>query len=363
MSGFDLTQTLDGTKTIVLNYLPIGLTSVFLNDNEQYISANCELSPSSNVTYTENNVSIEYKAKRVFIVGNANNSKMNEILGMSMDGQLIIENKNSNGDKILYMCFPLVVTNPGPRSSSIDALIQLATSGTSVTQLTADFQKDITAKVVPDLKYIEYQSSKGNNAKVILYGAPISIISVYLKKLENNLTLFNTQPTEYSILGPVVPGDWMECDYVPLDSDEVSTYNLPVGSGLVQDNAAYNSLRTMLMYILFLIFTGLMYTLIPTIYIYMLKFMFNFTETKTPPAQRSQMGKFDGFMIVFCSILVLLFIVIGSTSDASYAPQLLLYGVVLGILVLLGYIVITSKKSMQENWPIMNIQKDSATKV
>lgn len=91
--------------------------------------------------------------------------------------------------------------------------------------------------------------------------------------------------------------------------------------------------------------------------------MFNFTETKTPPAQRSQMGKFDGFMIIFCSILVLLFIVIGSTSDASYAPQLLLYGVVLGILVLLGYIVITSKKSMQENWPIMNIQKDSATKV
>ena len=91
--------------------------------------------------------------------------------------------------------------------------------------------------------------------------------------------------------------------------------------------------------------------------------MFNFTETKTPPAQRSQMSKFDGFMIIFCSILVLLFIVIGSTSDSSYAPQLLLYGVVLGILVLLGYIVITSKKSMQENWPIMDIQKDSAAKI
>ena len=134
------------------------------SDSDKNITATCEDSSSSNITFVENNVSTEYKAKKIYIVGTANNTKVNMISGVASDGQLIIRNANANGDKILYTCFPLVVTNPGPRNSGIDAIIQTATSGTPKTSLSVDFNADIFAKEVPELRYVEYTSNLGNSA-------------------------------------------------------------------------------------------------------------------------------------------------------------------------------------------------------
>ena len=301
MNEFNLNKTTDGTKSITLNYLPLGLNNILFSDSDKNITATCEDSSSSNITFVENNVSTEYKAKKIYIVGTANNTKVNMISGVASDGQLIIRNANANGDKILYTCFPLVVTNPGPRNSGIDAIIQTATSGTTKTSLSVDFNADIFAKEVPELRYVEYTSNLGNSAKVVTFAAPISIISVYLKALENNTNLFNIQPDSYSILTPPVPGEWMECDYVPIDSEEVEAYNLPVSSSLVQDSAAHNSLKTMFMYILFLIFTGLSYTMIPLVYKYILKLVFEFSGTIIRNEQLKKMGMFD---VVMRSLLI-----------------------------------------------------------
>ena len=68
---------------------------------------------------------------------------------------------------------------------------------------------------------------------------------------------------------------------MPIDSsEEVATYSLPVGSGLVQENAAYNSLKTMMTYIMFIIFTALSYMMIPYTYTFLLQQVFNYTQTK-----------------------------------------------------------------------------------
>ena len=143
----------------------------------------------------------------------------------------------------------------------------------------------------------------------------------------------------------------MECDYVDVDSDNVA---VTISSGMVQDNAAYNSLRTMMMYILFIIFTAFSYTLIPQIYILMLKAFFAFMEAETKGKQSRAMESFDLGALIFFFVLCFLFIIIG----VNQSPLLFLYGVCLGILTMLGHIIIKSKKSMAaaEEWPITEIQ-------
>jgi|SaaInlStandDraft_6_1057023.scaffolds.fasta_scaffold39837_2 hypothetical protein len=353
MTGFNLNNTIDGTKSIKINYLPIGLNNITFDSTNKKIVATCELSSTSNATFTDNNVTTEYKAKQIYIVGKANDTKINMINGIESDGQLIIKNVNANGDKILYMCFPLIVTNPGPISGGIDAVIQTATSGTSDSTLTVDFQSDIFATEVPQLKYIHYTSNKGNSANVVTFGSPVKIISVYLKTLENNTNLFNIQPAVYSILAPPTPGEWMECDYVPIDSAEVESqsFELPIQSGIVQQASAQDSLKTMFMYILFLLFTGLSYTIIPISYKYALKLLFDLNGDVQKPGRVKTMGRFDLITRIVLIILIVTFFVIGE--------QYLLYGIIITIITLLGYIIISSKKSMAGNhWPIEELERE-----
>ena len=142
----------------------------------------------------------------------------------------------------------------------------------------------------------------------------------------------------------------MECDYVPIDSEEVETYNLPVTSSLVQDSAAHNSLKTMFMYILFIIFTGLSYTLIPSIYKYILKLVFEFTGTIVRNEKIKKMGYFDitmRFTIIAVSIICFLM-----------GEQYILYGVILAIVALLGHVIISSRKSLVEDWPIKELERE-----
>ena len=354
MSSFDLSKPVDTSKSISLNYIPIGLKNIIYNDDKVNISAECETSPSSHVTFTDNNIKSEYKATRVYIVGIGQDpTTINQISGIASKGQLIIKNVDTDNNEVLFMCFPLVVTNPGPSNSGIDALIR--TAGSQTTTLTVNFNNDIFAKEIHEVKYLEYTSSLGNAARVVTFAHPISIISTRLLELQNNENFFDIQPSEYSVLTPSSPGEWMECDYVPIDSEEVETYNLPVTSSLVQDSAAHNSLKTMFMYILFLLFTGMSYSIIPAIYQYILSFLFVIFDTNGYSARTAFMGKFDAVMKVLLLALIIMFFWMGQ--------QFILYGIVISIVTLLGYIIISSKKSndtKDDFWPINEIEKDEA---
>jgi len=351
MNEFNLSKSIDTSKSITLNYIPIGLKNILLNTDDKNITAECETSPSSHVTFTDNNIKSEFKATSVCIVGTANDTKVNQISGVASNGQLIIKNVDTDNNEVLFMCFPLVVANPGPSNSGIDALIRIAAPDIPTT-LTVNFNADIFAKEISEVKYVEYSSSLGN-ARVVTFAHPISIISAQLMGLENNTNFFNLQPSEYSILTPSTPGEWMECDYVPIDSEEVETYNLPVSSSLVQDSAAHNSLKTMFMYILFLLFTGMSYSVIPAIYKYILSFLFINLGTTGQSARKIFMDRFDTIMRVSLLILIIIFFAIGN--------QFILYGIVISIVTLLGYIIISSKKSNDKKddvWPINEIERD-----
>lgn len=359
MSGFDLNKTLDTSKSITINYLPIGITSIFRDDINKYISADCAISSSSNITYTDNNISTEYKANKLWIISDANDTKMNIVNGVQANAQLIIRHVNSNGDKVLFMCFPLNVTNPGPPRGAIDSIVRATID--NVTQMTVSLNEDIFRDSVSDTKYVEYVSNLGNNATVIVFGRAIDIISVNVLDLENNLTnLFNVNSEQYNIIGSPPPGEWMECDYVPLDSDEVAAYNLPVSSGLVQDNAANNSLKTMMMFIVFILMAVVCFNIIPVSYVFLLQFVFSFSDITNPIEQRGSMNRVNQMCVVIFGILAGYFLYIGVFGDPNVYPnyaQYLLYGILICVLMIITYLILESKKSLSKDWPIDEIQR------
>ena len=65
MSGFDLSKTVDTSRSVVINYLPLGITSIFRDEVNQYITADCAISSSSNITYTDGGNTTEYKASKL----------------------------------------------------------------------------------------------------------------------------------------------------------------------------------------------------------------------------------------------------------------------------------------------------------
>ena len=357
MSGFDLNKTQDTTKSVIINYLPLGITSIFRDDVNQYITADCAISSSSNITYTDNNVTTEYKANKLWIISDANDTKMNVINGVQANAQLIIRNINSNGDKVLFMCFPLNVTNPGPPRGAIDSIVRATLD--NISQMTVTLNDDIFRETVPNTKYIEYTSNLGNNAVVIMFGRALDIISVNVLNLENNLELFNIQPDNYDILGAPVPGEWMECDYVPIDSQEVASYSLPVASGLIQDSSVSNSFNTMMLFIVFIIFAVICFNVIPLSYIYLLQFVFSFSDVVNPIEQRATMGRVNMMIVVILGAIAGYLLYIGIFADPNVYPnyaQYLLYGVIICVVLLIGYLIIESKKSLSKNWPIDDIQ-------
>lgn len=358
MSGFDLNKTQDTTKSVVINYLPLGLTSIFRDDSNKFITSDCAVSASSNITYTENGNTIEYKANKLWIVSNSNDTTMNMINGVESNAQLIIRNINANGDKILFMCFPLNVVNPGPQKGAIDSIVRATMN--NVTQMTVTLNDDIYRETVPNMKYIEYTSNLGNNATVIVYGRALEVISTSILTLENNIDLFDIQPDEYNILGAPVPGEWMECDYVPIDSEEVASYSLPVSSGLVQDSAANNSLKTMMMFIVFIILAVVCFNIIPVSYIFLLQFVFSFSDIVEPIEQRSTMTRVNQVIVGVLGLVAGYFLYIGIFSNPSVYPnyaEYLLYGIIICVLLLISYLIIESKKAFSQEWPIDEIQK------
>lgn len=355
--GFNLSKAPDTTKSVIVNYSSLGLTSLFRDETNNYITADCTLSSSSNVTYTDNNVTTEYKANKLWFISDgsttSNITPMNQINGVTTTGQLIIRNMNTNGDKTLFICFPLFQTTA--EQGPIDNILLAVKNKQS--NLVFELEKQLT----PGTKYVEYTSTKGNKATVLTYGTAIEIRSELIKALENNLDLFNLQPKEYNIISGPLPGEWMECDYVPIDSDEVATYNLPVSSQLVQDSSAHNSFKTMIMFILFIFIAIACFTVIPGAYVFFLGFILNYSEIKTPDDQRKTMNKVNQIILIIFGIAIIQCFYIGVFASPEKYPnyaQYLLWGIILSVFIGVCYLVMESKKSMSKDWPIDDIQRN-----
>ncbi len=362
---FDLTKEVDAAKTIKINYLPMGVTNIINDTKNNWIAGTCGRGASSNVTYTDSGITKEYKADKLWIVSNKNgagDTPLQLVNGVDYNAELIIRNLDTNNNDPMYICFLLNVAEHGPKNGQIDGIVRAATANPPVTSLSVDLNADIFRINNPNAKYIQYKSS--NKRNVFIYSEPIRITAVEIFGLENNITYFDMNASDYSLIGSPVPGDWMECDYVPIDAEEVTSYNLPVASGLIQDQSANQSLKTMVMFILFIIFMGLSYTIIPTAYLYTAKVIFDFTKTRLATEQTDQLKSVNTGLTVLIAgtALILLFSgagVFGDTTNMPNAGLYLLIGMSLGIFYMIGYVILQSKFAADSKWPVNKIQEDA----
>lgn len=349
--GFNPNQTPDNSQSITVNYPAMGLTAIMNDPVNSYITALCSKSSTSNVSYTNAQGTTEYKANKLWIVSNASgtNNQLHNVQGTMPNGELIIQNFDTNGSKVLYMCFLLSLTSADFQNGQIDNLLNTASLEASMQTVTLN--ADINAKPDPTAKYIVYTSSKlGPGATVVIFTQPIYVTSVNLMALQNNVGLFDMAAATSAVIPTSVAGSWMECDYVPIGTDEVTTFNLPMGSGLMNDIASFGSFRTIVMFIVFFFICAFAYAIIPIAYSSLAARML-FLQKLGPSApnnlKRDRIWYMDVVLTIIFGVLSIVLIGIGAFADPSVVANtstLLLSGFCIGVIYIIGYIIIQSKK-------------------
>ena len=92
--------------------------------------------------------------------------------------------------------------------------------------------------------------------------------------------------------------------------------------------------------------------MIPLVYKYILKLVFEFSGTIIRNEQLKKMGMFDLVMRSLLIGVVIVFFMLGE--------QYILYGVVIAIATLLGYIIVSSKKAMLKDWPVDELEREQS---
>ena len=355
-AGFNPNQTPDSTQSITVNYLPMGLTGVLNDPNNYCISALCSKSSTPNVTYSNSSGQQQFMANKLWIVGNAQGSltPLHSVQGIapgSVNGELIVQNINTNGDQVLYTCFLLCVTATAiPGAEQIDNILNVTPQNNT---LTVDLGAAINSKPVSNPAYIQYQSTVlgPNNPTVIIFTQPIWITSVNLFTLQNNLGLFDmpmpSTPSNYAVIPLNVPGSWMECDYVPIDGGEVTTYNLPISSDLVKSGSMFSSLQTVILFIVFFFLCAMSYFIVPAMYLAVIYRVLG-RSYLDQNEKRTRILWADIAISAILAGTAIILICVGTfapPASVTNSGDILLSGFSIGIIYIISYIIIQAKKS------------------
>lgn len=353
MASFSIDKTPDATQSVNISFATLKSSNIIKSDiSPKLIQADCAMDgPGANVTYTKSNVTANFTASKLQICG-----QIHDINGMSYDGELVIQTlpmTNAGLTPPLYMCF-LLSSNSTNNKSDIDDLFK----STSASQLPLNISADANGA-----KYILYKSTDAQGAPCIvaIFTTPI-LIQSSLSGYTKTTPWFKPATADYIVIQSNSDGDWMECDYVPVGSETVTTYNLPIQSSIIKDSNALDSLRTIIMFVVFFIICVFSYFLIPVIYVavagYIVKSKFFTSMTGTMNAEntgaedknknnRKTILYMDYVLSFLFGGLGLILISVGAFSDTSKVENtgdLLLTGFSLSMIYIIGYIVIQSKK-------------------
>jgi hypothetical protein len=346
MATFSTEKAPDVTQNIIQKIKNLNVSNVTRSDaNPKLIQADCKMAgPGSNITYSKSNVTTNYTSSQIRICG-----KLHNIDDVSYDGELVIRNDpmtNSGAIPPLYMCF-LLSSNTNNVANEVDNLFNKESD--NITNFNVPVNSD-------GAKYILYKSSDTNGTPCIvaIFLNPILIktsLTGYSKSIDWFKVTPSPSPTDYSILKSDSDGDWMECDYVPVDSETVTTYSLPIQSNIIKDSNALDSLRTIIMFVVFFIICVFSYFLIPVIYVaiagYILKSKLLEGKSNTASDPKKTVLYMDYILTVLLGGLGLILICVGAFSDPKKVENtgdLLLTGFSLSMIYIIGYIVIQSKK-------------------
>jgi hypothetical protein len=343
--GFDLTKSADPTQSIFTNFLPMNLSGITKDAKNNFVTAICSVGSTSNLTFTQNNVATEFMAKNMYIIGSSKGSKypLHLIKGLEggYTGELIIKLKDTNNTKILYICYPLSLASAAASGSEqVDNVLNI---DPNTSTMIVDFNLAINSKGGP-ANYVVYSNSS-DNSTVVLFTRPIYITSINLLSLQNNISIFDMVPKNgYSVLSLTDDeGDWMECDFVPIGSDTINTYSLPITSGLVKDLSTFDSYKTIIMFIIFFVVCGFSYLLVPAIYLAIVVRVFGhgFLDQSE---KKTRVLYLDYTLTVLFAGIGIILVLVGLFAHVKNAGDLILTGLILCIIYAIGYVIIQSKK-------------------
>ena len=361
----------NAAESVTLNYLPMGISALDYNTESNWITGLCSRSSAPNITYTnEQNQTIHYYANKLWIVGESNipnestctlhrfsggnlpnmvtvsSSPSSDSTGNRPTGELIIENFSEDGSRVLYMCFLLIyVGENAPPGGQIDQIFGAIQN--NQTEITVDFNHDIFGNIDPNANYLEYKSSQLNSgSEVIVYMNPIRIGSALVNALQNNLAAFDMFNANFTLIPISVPGNWMECEYVPIDSEEVAAYNLPLASGILETQSNQNSLKTILIFIVFAILSAVAYAVVPDGYLFLVDMVIG-RDYKTPSEKAQTVFWIDVVLSGIIMITAITLVMVGAFANPAKVANtgtILTAGLTMSILFVLCYIIIQSKK-------------------
>ena len=358
-NSFNILQTPNTNESVTLNYLPMGLSGVMLDPTNKWVTGMCSRSTSPNVVYTDSqNVTRNYYAQRLWIVGGSTGTTypLQSFTGFASGelnangtptAEVIIQNFSEDGENLLYTVFLLsYVGTSAPPGGQIENIFN--TIENKQTEVTVNLNSDIFGNVDPNAVYLQYTSKElGPGSNVIVYSNPIRVGSTMVEILQNNLGLFDMYASDYNIIPLSVPGQWMECDYVPIDSEEVAAYNLPLASEVLTESGNNSSIKTIMMFMIFAVLCGIAYSIVPSVYLYLVELVLGHTYMTSYSANQ-RIYRLDLFISVLFCVPAVVLICVGAFGDPQKIPNtgtLLTTGLTLAIFYTLCFVIVESKKS------------------
>lgn len=355
--GFNLSKTHDTSQSVYVNQLPLGLTNLFYDRNNGYITATCSQTSSSNITYTTNGKPVEYKATKLWIVGDQDpTNPLHVINGQSpFAGELIIEHTSTTGNETLYLCYPLKYTKTST-NGEVDKILNNYSDPKLAGTMALDISKDISAASKTTMVtpvYVQYNSTKISKANVLVYTNPLIISSQTIGGLKNTnppIDMFPSDIANHNIIPLTVPGDWMECDYVPIDSEEVATLNVPLDSSAIKTGRTMSSIQTILLFIIFFFSFYFSYLILPEVYSTLAKRIIG--NNVSTDISISKIYRMDLIVSAVFIVLSIILIWYGAFADIANSGDYLLAGFSIGMIYTIGYTIIQSKKMSNKKFPL-----------
>lgn len=353
VKSLDISQPMSGTQTIQIDFPPSTVSSI--TDKDGYLSGRLTTSSSStsNVTILTNNLPTnDFTATSFFVVGSLPSLPTTSLTTFvkgslpylsDSQGELVIDGIDTDKQDRMRLCFLLVTSETaGSGTSSIVKMLQGGTTTTSV-----DFGSAITGAFADAKKNINVQKSYItyllDNITYIICTVPINVNATVL--FTNVLDLGASRITgKITVIDAVDDAQWMECDYAAVGAPAVNVLQVPVSS--VGDLNTEQSFRQLILFFVFLIFLVVFYFVIPPLYQMLIwKLAANDPNAMCTTMQYLDIG-YNGVL----SILWIILLYVGVTSDSSNAPEVLQSSLIIGVMQLIIYGTVSVSK-MSPNFP------------
>jgi hypothetical protein len=347
---FDISQTPSTTDSVQVQFPPSTLTSVAYTNNMISGSIQTDSASTANVTVMKNNFPVNsFVATRFYIVGNAKNDAtvelttfkqgpddvkgyLTDLKASQLYGELVIEGTDMNTSDKMRLCF-LLFTNP-LITSGVGSLVNLLQSSSKSQPQNVDFGGAISGALTDAKKtagvqrsYITYSL---DTYTYIISTVPINVNATLI--FSNSFNLGASRVSSYAVVNIDDEDTWMECDYVPLGTDQVATMmQIPLGS--VSDLDSEQSFRQIILFLVFLVFILAFYFVIPPLYQMFLWKLANNDQN----AMCNVMKYLDWGYNLVLGVLWFILLWVGVTSTDTNAPNVLSAGIVIGVMHLITY--------------------------